>query len=351
MRLDRHHRLLFLALAGAVLLSSATAPGRSQSPSPQTPAAVPRPSKPDIRKAKKAFALGLEAEQSEDWLAAFGAYEEALRYAPGNSDALLHRELARFQMVQQRTDRAEREALAGRMEQARAELREALRLDPNYSPARERLAQFEQEAPQVPPAQSFAGELIRLQPQPGLRGLNIRGDTRSAYEAIAQQFGLVASLDADLPTRPVRLQVAAVDFETAMKLVAGQTGTFWRPLDSHTFFVAANTPEKRRVYAPVVVRTVVLSAATTPDRMTEILRLLREIAGVTHIELDSRSRTITLRDTPENVALAAALVEELEQAPGEIMMEIEILEVDRDVARRLGVTPPSSAKLITINPA
>ena len=227
-RLTRHRRFFFAALSGGVLLLSAAAPERAQSPTPQTPAAVPRPSKPDIRKAKKAFALGLEAEQSEDWLAAFAAYEEALRYAPGNSDALLHRELARSQMVQQHTDRAEREALAGRMDQARAELREALRLDPSYSLARERLAQFEQDAPQAPPAESSLGGLIRLQPQPGLRDLSVRGDTRSAYEAIAQQFGLVASLDADLPTRPVRLQVAGVDFETAMKLLAGQTGTFWQ---------------------------------------------------------------------------------------------------------------------------
>ncbi len=299
----------------------------------------------------------MRAEQSEDWRAAFDAYAEAAAYSPGDTDLVLRREAARFRIVQQHTDRAEREALAGRMEQAREELRAALQLDPGFSVARERLAQFSpQEPPQAKPTpsplpgRSEAEAAVQLQPQAGTRDFNHRGDVRTAYEDVARQFGVVASFDPDLPGRPVHFRVRGVDFATAMTLLGQETRTFWSALDAHTFFVAENTPAKRREYAPVVVRTIVLSASTTPEGMTETVRLLREIVGITHAELDTRTRTLTLRDSPENVALAMALLQEIERARGELMLEIEILEVDRNMARQLGITPPSTAQVITFSP-
>jgi tetratricopeptide (TPR) repeat protein len=329
----------------------AASPARPQSPALPESSAAPSSPKPDARKARKAFARGLRAEQAQDWPAAFEAYVEAARNAPGDTESLLRREAARFQMVREHTDRAEREALAGRMDQARDALRAALQLDPSYSVARERLAQFEH--PWAPPQEQEPPSLAspaQVQTQPGTRNFDYRGDVRGAYLEVARQFGLIVMFDNELPARVVRFRVAGADFDTAMNVLGQQTATFWRAVDPHTFFVAADTPQKRRDYAPVVVRTMVLPASATPDKMTETLRLVREIAGATHTQLDTRTHTLTLRDSPATVALAAALIRELEQAPAEILLEIEILEVSRDAARRLGITPPSTGRLITISP-
>ena len=86
--------------------------------------------------------------------------------------------------------------------------------------------------------------------------------------------------------------------------------------------------------------------------MTELLRTLREITGGTRIDLDSSSHTITMRDSPDRLALAAELIQQIDRARGELMLEIELLEVDRNTARKLGITPPSplsQAFLITPN--
>lgn len=345
----------FFALTAAVLLAGTGAvPAPTQSPAlPDSPPAI-RQTKPDARRARRAYQKGLRAEQADNWYTALDAYAEAATFAPGDTEMLRRREAARFQIVQQHTDRAEREALAGRFDEASNELRAALKLDPNYSVARERLAQFAPpQKPQPAPSPASSVEGLpgpgHLEAQPGMRDFNHRGDTRSGYEEVARQFGVKASFDADLPSRAVRLRIKGVDFATAMTLVGQQTATFWRPVDAHTFFVAENAPQKRREYAPEVVRTIILPDSTTPEKMTEIARLVREIAGITHTDLDTRSRTLTLRDAPENVALAFALVEELEKAPAEFMLEIEILEVNRAVARRLGITPPSTTRVFTIS--
>jgi len=114
-------------------------------------------------------------------------------------------------------------------------------------------------------------------------------------------------------------------------------------------FVAPDTQEKRRQYGLEAEQTFPLSAAFGPEDVTEMLRILRDITGATRIDLDTRSRTITMRDTPERLALAGELIEQLERARGEVMLEIELLAVDRNKARALGITPPASEQLIGLN--
>ncbi len=173
--------------------------------------------------------------------------------------------------------------------------------------------------------------------------------TRAAYEELAGLFGIKATLDPDINIRNVRLHVDNVDFYTGMALLGAQVGAFWRPLNATTIFVAQDTPEKRRMYAVVAEQTFPLSAAVGPEDVTEMLRVLRDITGATRVDLDTRSRTITMRDTPERLALAGELIDQLERARGEVMLEIELLEVDRNKARGLGITPPASEQLIALS--
>src|SRR5260370_19066839 len=85
--------------------------------------------------------------------------------------------------------------------------------------------------------------------------------------------------------------------------------------------------------------------------MTEVLRMVGEIAGVSRVDPDTSSHTITMRDSPERLALTAQLIHQLDQARGELMLDIELLEVDRNKAQQLGITPPASAQAFLISPS
>ena len=85
--------------------------------------------------------------------------------------------------------------------------------------------------------------------------------------------------------------------------------------------------------------------------MTETTRMVRDIVGVVRTDLDTKTHTLTERDTLENVALAQALVKEIEQPHGELMLDIDILELDRQVAETLGITPPTRAQVYTLGSA
>ena len=136
-----------------------------------------------------------------------------------------------------------------------------------------------------------------------------------------------------------------------MRILGEQTGTFFRAVDSRTFFVAADTLQKRKDYAPEVKLTIPLPSSETNDEMTETMRMVRDIVGVVRTDLDTATHTLTVRDTLENVALAQALVKEIEQPRGELILEIDILEVDRQAALNLGISPPTSAQIYTLGSA
>lgn len=307
--------------------------------------------KPDPKRAKEAYEQGVRAEKQRDWDSAFNSYSDAVNFAPENHDYLFRREMVRSRLVQARVDEAEREAVAGHIDKAQQQLLAASHLDPTNKTVRERLSELSSPgAAQIVDTTEpeLAGE-VHLDYRPGQQTFDYRGDTTGAYERLAQQFGLEVAFDVDVKGREVRLQLDNVDFPTAARLLGDATGTFWRPLTRNLFFVTDDTPQKRRDYDVSVVRSILLPGSETPDQMTETLRVVRDITGITRSELDPNSRTLTLRASPQAIAVATDLVHQLEQPVGELVLEIEVLEVDRTYARQLGITPPQTSTAYSVS--
>jgi type II secretory pathway component GspD/PulD (secretin) len=320
--------------------------------SPQSTALTQEKPRVNSARAQKAIQAGKKAEKGGDWQSAYEDYSEALTDAPGNKEAELLRDAARFRLVQQHMDGAERELLAGNNPGAQTELRAAIALDPSYKLASERLAQVVAMNPpqqRAATSESALAPPVQLRPQSGTHTFDVRGDTQSVYSTVAQQFGIIAQFDSDLPPgRGLRFKVPSVDFETAMNVLAAQTHTFWAPYDTDRIIVADDQPAKRKQFEPLAVRTFVLPASLTDEDMTNTLRVIREIVGITRTSLDVSAREITVRDTPKNIDIAEKLVDQIEQGRGELVLEVELLEVDRNAARDLGILPATTASVIPL---
>jgi hypothetical protein len=336
------HSLVFLL----ALLFCGQIPAQAPAPAQSQAASV----RPDPKRAQKYVDQGDKAAADGKFDEALISYQEAARYAPQEGYILERGAALRSKLVRAYVQAAERDALAGLLNNATEDLATALAIDPGNTIVEERLAQFKamDDEPRAKRKPAIYG-LPRLQPQPGKRNLDLRGDTRTVYEQTARLFGITATFDPDLTVKNVHLRVDGVDFATAMSILSSQTGTFWVPVTPAKMFVAPDTPEKRRLYALEAEQTFPLTAAVGPEDVTEMLRVLRDITGATRIDLDTRSHTITMRDTPEHLALAGELIEQLEKARGELVLEIELLEVNRNKARALGITPPSSEQLIGLS--
>ena len=341
-----------LSLIFSALLLSSQAFGQAQKPASPAPSQEPAHQvKPDLKRVRRAAQRGEKAEAAGRLEEALTAYEEAARYAPQDMAYTTRAAALRSKLVRSYADAAERDALASRFEQATEDLAAALAIDPTNTIVLERLREIKSMGDETgpKPAAEIAG-LPHLKPQAGKRNLDLRGDTKTVYEQMASIFGLRVTFDADLVARNVHLNVEDVDFQNAIKILAAQTDTFWRPVNATLMFVAADTPEKRREYDLQAEQTFPLSSAISSEDATEVLRIVRDITASPHIDLDTRTHSITMRDTLERLALAGALIQQIERARGELMLEIELLEVDKNTARKLGVEPPTSHRLIALPP-
>jgi Flp pilus assembly secretin CpaC len=345
--------LLALLLCCAESLAQAQSPAQIQSSPPQTvpnEAQLDMSPRPNPKYAKKISELADKALAEGHLDEALNYYQQAARYAP--QDTVLIERIAsmRSKLVRDHVEAAERDALAGHADVATEELAKALLIDPGNTIVAERMSQMKsmKDEPPEKPDPTILG-LPVLKPRAGKQNLNLRGDTKSVYEQVGQSFGIKITFDPDLPARAVRLHADDVDFTTALKILGVQTGTFFRPLTSTLLFVTQDTMEKRRQYATQAKQSFLLPASVGTEEMTELVRVLREMTGSTRVELDAQARTVTIRDTPERLALAGELIRQAEKTRGEVLLEIEILEVDRNKARTLGILPPPSTELISLS--
>src|ERR1700680_1451221 len=354
-----HHFRQPLTVLLALLLCGAESPAQSSAPAQSSPpetapneAQLQMTPRPNPKYAKKLSELADKELADGRFDEALNYYQQAARYAPQDTALIERIASMRSKLVRDHVEAAERDALAGHADVATEELAKALLIDPGNTIVAERMKQMNamKDEPLTKPGRKIEG-LPELKPLTRKQDLNLRGDTKTVYEQLGQLFGIKVVFDPDLAARTVRLHADDVDFNTALKVLSAQTGTFSRPLTSTLLFVAQDTVEKHRQYAVQAEQMFVLSDSVGTEEMTELVRVLREMTGATRVNLDSRSHAVSIRDTPERLALAGEIIRQAEKARGEVLLEIQILEVDRNKARTLGLLPPSSAELISLTPS
>jgi hypothetical protein len=337
-----------------------TGTGAQQSQTPKaaqtiTPAVEQKlplpPRKQDVKKGKEAYKQGLKLEQNGDWQAAYDAYSDAVDWDPSSREYLVRQAVAKGQLVQMKVDLAEREAVSGHFANSLHALRDAMQLDPSNRTIRERLTEMEALDPAR--ARQIIAEpvmmpAVQLDHRPGKQSFHLRGQTESAYQEIAQRFGVEVAFDVDVRQVPLQLDLQDMDFATVLRVLGQATNTFWRPLTKRLFFVAPDTTQKRKDYEVSIVRTVLLASTETTEQMTELSRMVREIAGITRTDLDTKSRTLTMRASPQAIAVATGLIEDLERPPDELILELEVMEVDRNNNLDIGLTGPQTATIFSI---
>ena len=327
----------------------------------QQPAQVSAPNasiiKPDPKIAKKYADQGAKLEAAGDFDGALAAYEEAARYAPFDVIIVSKGVALRSRLVRDYVNKAESLAIQKDVTGATEALLLALRIDPTNTILAERLHQIEAmkgdetEHGNGLPAPEPPEGLPELKPDKVTHSFNLNAtDIRAAYQQVTATYGIKVAFDPELPARTVRFRVSDVDFDAAMKVLTAESGTFWRAMTPKQIFVAADTQQKRRDFDPEIEQTFPLTAAVDPTDMTEILRVVRDLTGIQHLQQSANAHSITVRDTVQRVQLAGNIIRQIEQARGEVLLQIDILEVDVNNARKLGITPPASLRLITLSP-
>lgn len=282
---------------------------------------------------------------------AIAHYQQVLLDDPGNTSARIKLQLAKVTASQQHERTGTELMEAGELAPAVMELQLAVRLDGANQMALRKLGEAQAalaerrraEAEQLTPtelaqrqAATTRSVLPRLQPQDtGPISLDFRDvDVREIYRTLAQVAGLNVMFEPTLPTGDVTtFQVSDTTFDEALRVLTASQGHFVKVLAPNAFLVVPDDVTKRRQYADQVMRTFFLSNAEAAT----VEQQLRAILASQQVSSNPELNTITVRDTPEAMEVIERMVATADKAVGEILLEVEILEVSREVVDNYGL--------------
>ncbi|MFP5392067.1 MAG: type II secretion system protein GspD [Gammaproteobacteria bacterium] len=223
---------------------------------------------------------------------------------------------------------------AGKVEAARDALRTLLAQYPNNQKA----AAMLQALPE--PASATAAANPRMQKRVKLQFRD--APLPAVLSALAQASGINFSLDKDVPPEThVTVDLPDTTIEQAVRSVLMATGMEQRVVDERTVLIYPNDPAKQREHQKLSIRSFRIANAEAKA----VANSLRTLLKTRDLVVDDKLNMLVVRDTPETLAMAAKLVALHDVAEPEVMLEVEILEVQRSDLESLGVKWPGSVSL------
>lgn len=168
---------------------------------------------------------------------------------------------------------------------------------------------------------------------------------KTVLDAISKASGVNFLYDerADAQKK-VTVDFSNVRMQQILDYLMMQTKHFYQVLDPHTLIIVPDNKQKRDEYEEQVMRTFYLSNAEAKD----VFQLVRSILQARKMAMNQDLNSITIKDTPDMVALAQAIIEANDKSKGEVAIDVELIEINSSKLRTLGVD--LSSKTLTVAP-
>jgi len=306
------------------------------------------------------YKRGKDAEARQNYEQAYDLYKQAYDQSPKDLSYRSAYERLRFLAGASHVHRGQLLREAGRLQEALAEFQKAGEIDPSSAIAKQeiqvtnRLIQQGEGTPQPsvqPPSVlerrlQDAGAPVELSAIPNVpMTMKSTEDSKIIYETIGKVAGINVLFDPDYTSRRIKVDLNSVSLEEALQIVAMESKTFWRPVTPNTIFVAADNPAKRKEVEQSVIKTFYLSNLSQPTELQDVVNALRQILEIQRIQPLPSEGAIVVRGTPDQIALAQKLVGDLDRSKPEVVVDIAVMQINRDKNRTLGISPPTSMSI------
>jgi general secretion pathway protein D len=311
-------------------------------------------------KAKKIYEQGQDAEARQNYEAAYNLYKQAYDLKPKDLRYRSSFERMRFKAAVTIVHNGQKLRDGGQLQEAVAQFEKAIQIDPSLFIAQQELKktlQMINDAANPPPQAAGpprglerkvrdAGGPVELAAISNVPiTVKLTEDSKVIYQTIGQLAGVNVLFDPDYTSRRIKVELNGVTLEQALEITALESKTFWRPVTSNTIFVAQDNPAKRKELEQSVLKTFYLSNLSQPTELQDVVNAIRAVLDVQRVQQLLSQNALVVRGTPDQIALAEKLVDDLDKARPEVIVDIAVLQVSRDKSRTLGISPPSSASV------
>lgn len=259
------------------------------------------------------------------------AYQTVLKYEPNNARALAGRSaVASAIRADADADQARQLMKTGDIEGAQRFVERALDRIPSHAAARAIKQQIDEAASLTFLGEPNLGNLYRKPINLEFRDASIK----SVFDALSRTTGINFIFDRDVKgDQRTTVFLKKTPFEDAVDVILSTNQLEKKVLNASSVLIYPNTPAKIKEHQDLLVKAFYLSnvdAKTAANLLKTVLRLK-------DIYIDEKYHMLVLRENAETIALATKLIALQDLEEPEVMLEVEVLEVNRTRLMNLGV--------------
>jgi general secretion pathway protein D len=316
--------------------------------------------------AKSLFQKGVKAEARQDYEAAFDFYKAAYQQKPEDLKYRVPFERTRMLASASKIKRGQKLREQGNLPEALALFQQALEVDPSNDLAAQEIRrtqlmiqkpagggqgasvspgrQQEEEDPLRKRLEGASGPvaLAQFPDAAPLTAIEMTDDSKVLYETVGKLANINVLFDPDYTSRRLPIKLKNVNLQEALDIIALESRTFWRPVTPNTIFVAQDTQAKRRELEQNVVKTFYLGNVSAPTDLQDMVNAIRTVLEVQRIQQIPSQSAIVIKGTPDQLALAAKMIDDIDKSKPEVIVDVVVAQVRRDKLRNLGITPPQN---------
>ena len=171
---------------------------------------------------------------------------------------------------------------------------------------------------------------------------------KMVFEVLARHSGINFILDKDVkPDALATIFLKNSQVEDVLELLASTNQLNKKILNNKTVLIYPNTPEKQREYQDLMVKSFFLANADAKTLGAQLKGMLK----LKDMVIDEKLNVIVMRDTPEAIKVADRVISVLDMNEPEVMLEVEVLEINRTRLYELGMNFPNQFSFSPLPPS
>lgn len=312
------------------------------------------------------YKQGQKAESKNDYDTAFKSYVAAAKLEPKNPKYMAAVARLKFYAAMQHVHAGVVLRDSGKLDESAVEFERAVAVDPTSLVAKAEL----QKTADMIKVQTRKEQNAIAKPQSPLAGLaaslegpiefhptsntpiNMRMSSNAdqIYKVVGKLAGFNVLFDPDFRPQRISVELNDVTAREALSMVSLESKTFYQPVSSNSIIVAADTAAKRKEYEHTSMKMFFMKNASTPADLQEASKTVSSLLDLTRVQLVPAQNAMIFRGTRDQLVLAEKLLADLDKPKPEVVIEVAVLEVDRNRLRTIGTNPPTSISVQVVPP-
>jgi general secretion pathway protein D len=182
------------------------------------------------------------------------------------------------------------------------------------------------------------------------KDFKLNDNAKGLFEKVARAYGLDCVFDGDYNAgKPMRFELDNADYSEALHSLEAATDSFLVPISDKLFLVVKDTPQKRKEEEPYAAIIVPLPEPTTTQDLTAMITAVQQSCGIQKVAWDSHTNVVVMKDSVSKVLAARGLFEDLLHPRGQILFDMDIVEVNKDDMVAFGLTLPNMFPFISFS--